>query len=167
MTRLAFSADTRDLIRLLARHNVKYLLVGGVAVIYHGYARLTGDVDLFFEPTKANAKRLFGALREFWGGDVPHVGSAKDLLAKGVIIQFGTRPNRIDLMNRITGVTFKEAWSGRVVETISTRGGGSSLPIIGKAALKKNKRSLGRHKDLDDLQYIGTSTAKDHKKQLP
>ena len=53
MTGFVFSQDTRDLIRLLAVHKVRYLIVGGMAVIYHGHARLTGDVDFFYESTKA------------------------------------------------------------------------------------------------------------------
>jgi len=154
MTGLVFSKDTRDFIRKLSQHQVRYLIVGGVAVIYHGYARLTGDVDFFFEPTRANAVRLFRALLEFWGGPVPFVDSPEDLREKGAVFQFGTRPNRIDLMNSITGVSFKEAWGGRIRETIRTGDGVFSLPVIGIAALEKNKRALGRHRDLDDLLYI-------------
>jgi len=154
MTRLVFSRDTQDLIRRLADHKVRFLIVGGTAVIYHGYARLTGDVDFLIEPTKVNAGRAHRALLEFWGGSIPFVSGPEDLLAKGAIIQFGTRPNRIDFMNSITGVTFKEAWAGRIRETIRTRDGEYPLPIIGLAALQKNKQALGRHKDLDDLLYI-------------
>jgi len=154
MTGLVFSRDTQDLIRRLADHKVRYLIVGGIAVIYHGYARLTGDVDFLIEPTKANALRTYRALREFWEGPIPFVDGPADLLVKGVIIQFGTRPNRIDFMSSITGVTFREAWVDRIRETIQTRDGEYQLPIIGIAALEKNKRALGRHKDLDDLLYI-------------
>jgi hypothetical protein len=164
MTGLVFSRDTQDLIRRLSDHKVRYLVVGGMAVIYHGYARLTGDVDFFYEPTKANSIRLFRALLEFWDGSIPFINSPADLLEKGAIIQFGTRPNRIDFMNSITGVTFKEAWAGRIKETIQTRDGGYPLSIIGIVALEKNKRALGRHKDLDDLLYIKPSVSSSKKK---
>ena len=164
MTGLVFSRDTQDLIRRLAEHKVKYLIVGGTAVIYHGYARLTGDVDFLIEPTKANAQRAYRALLEFWGGSIPFVNGPADLLAKGSIIQFGTRPNRIDFMNSITGVTFKEAWAGRVREKIQIRDGECPLSIIGLAALEKNKKALGRHKDLDDLIYIAPRVARSKKK---
>jgi hypothetical protein len=155
MKGLIFSRDIRDLIRLLSVHKVRFLIVGGIAVIYHGHARLTGDVDFFYEPTKANASRLYRALREFWEGPIPSIEKAADLLTKNAIIQFGIRPNRVDFMNSITGVTFQEAWSGRVDEMIDTANGTFPLPIIGLAALEKNKKSLGRYKDLDDLLYIG------------
>jgi hypothetical protein len=155
MTGLALSKDTKDLISLLARHKVRFLLVGGVAVIYHGYARLTGDIDFVYERTAANASRLFRSLREFWGGNVPFVDRAADLLKERTIIQFGTPPNRVDLMNSITGVEFKEAWASRIVERITVRDGEVELPIIGLASLEKNKRALGRFKDLADLEFIG------------
>lgn len=164
MTGLVFSRDTQDLIRRLSDHKVRYLIVGGMAVIYHGYARLTGDVDFLIEPTKANAFRAYRALLEFWGGSIPFVHGPADLLAKGAIIQFGTRPNRIDFMSSITGVTFKEAWAGRIREKIQTRDGEYPLPIIGIAALEKNKRALGRHKDLDDLLYIKPLIGRSKKK---
>ncbi len=165
MTGFVFSQDTRDLIRLLAVHKVRYLIVGGMAVIYHGHARLTGDVDFFYESTKANAGRLFQALSEFWKGPVPFVANLNDLLTKNSIIQFGIRPNRVDLMNSITGVTFKEAWAGRIEETVETPGGIFTLPIIGLAALEKNKKSLGRYKDLDDLLFIRPAKKKVEERQ--
>jgi hypothetical protein len=165
MKGFVFSQDTRDLIRLLAVHKVCYLIVGGMAVIYHGHARLTGDVDFFYESTKANAGRLFRALREFWKGPIPLVANLNDLLTKNSIIQFGIRPNRVDLMNSITGVTFKEAWAGRIEETIKTPRGIFPLPIIGLAALEKNKKSLGRYKDLDDLLFIRPARKKVEERQ--
>jgi hypothetical protein len=66
-----FSKDVQEFLKLLASRQVKYLIVGGEAVIYHGYARLTGDVDFFFEPSKQNARKLYKALKEFWAGEIP------------------------------------------------------------------------------------------------
>ncbi|MBK9384279.1 MAG: nucleotidyltransferase [Planctomycetes bacterium] len=60
-----FSADVLDFLRLLSKHGVRYLLVGGTAVIYHGYARMTADVDFFFERTEPNVERMWNALAEF------------------------------------------------------------------------------------------------------
>jgi len=154
VTDLAFSKDTREFLRLLSLHRVRYLLVGGMAVIYHGYPRLTGDYDFFFEATRANARRLYGALRQFWAGTIPFVDRVEDLLEKGVIIQFGTRPNRIDLINSITGVSFKEAWKQRIRESLKIEGRLLSIDIIGLDDLIKNKKALVRVKDLDDLRYL-------------
>jgi len=146
--------DIRELLRLLSRHRVRYLLVGGEAVIHHGYPRLTGDVDLFYEQTAANARRLFDALREFWNGDVPAVASAEELLEPDVVVQFGRPPNRIDLISRLGSVKFATAWRRRVVEKIGVAPRPIPLPIISLPDLIRSKREAGRHKDLDDVEHL-------------
>jgi hypothetical protein len=149
-----FSPDTRDFLESLAAKRVRYLIVGGEAVILHGHVRLTGDVDLFFSRDRDNLDRLFSALEVFWDGDVPGLGSPDDLAPEGTIVQFGLPPNRIDLVNGIDGVTFDEAWRGRVEAVIETEQGEVPLAFIGLDALVKNKRASGRPKDLDDLAYL-------------
>ena len=119
MTGEHLSADVQELLQLLQRHRVRYLIVGGEAVIFHGYPRLTGDVDLFYERTPANVKRLFLALQEFWGGEVPALESADELLPPGVVVQFGRPPNRIDLLGQLGTVSFARAWTRRSSETLS------------------------------------------------
>jgi hypothetical protein len=81
-----FSADAQEFLRLLAKHDVRYLLIGGTAVVYHGYARLTGEVDFLYDCGHDNAQRLWAALLEFWGGSVPSVASAADLENPNVVI---------------------------------------------------------------------------------
>jgi hypothetical protein len=165
VTELPFSKDTREFIRLLAIHKVRYILVGGMAVIYHGYPRLTGDYDFFVDATRANAGRLFSALKEFWGGSIPFVDRVEDLLQKGVIIQFGTRPNRIDLINSITGVSFSEAWKNRVQEGMKIEGQMYPIDIIGLDELIKNKEALVRYRDLDDLRFLVAAAARQSSKK--
>ena len=149
-----FSPDTRDFIGLLHSHGVRYLIVGGEAVIFHGHARLTGDVDFFFGREPGNLERLFEALDAFWDGDVPGLTSATDLSPDGTIVQFGQPPNRIDLINAIEGVGFDEAWNGRVEAILLMGDREVRVPFIGLDALVKNKRAVGRPKDLDDLSYL-------------
>lgn len=110
-----FSSDTRALLELLRKHDVRYLIVGGEAVIFHGHARLTGDTDLFYGRDAANVERLFAALDEFWGGDIPGVEAPAELAAPGVIVQFGVPPNRIDLINEFDAVTPIAAAPARTV----------------------------------------------------
>jgi hypothetical protein len=150
----AFSPDVLDFLRSLYAHEVEYLVVGGEAVIYYGYARLTGDIDLFYNPTHANAQRLFAALREFWQGEVPGVGKALELCEPGVIIQFGVPPNRIDLLSSIDGVTFEDAWPNRTEVPIKGGPGGFPVWFIGRLDLMLNKRHSARPKDLDDLRFL-------------
>lgn len=149
-----FSPDIAEFIRLLGKWHVRYLLVGGEAVIFHGYPRLTGDVDFYFDASAENAGRLFETLREFWDGTIPGVNEADDLLETGVIIQFGRPPNRIDLMNTIDGVEFDLAWEERVMAEM--RLGTESIPLayLGLPTLLKNKLASGRPKDLDDHENL-------------
>lgn len=160
MTASHFPQDFLDIFVLLRKHGVRFLIVGAEAVIYHGYARLTGDIDLFYEPSLKNRRALFAALREFWSGEVPGIGSAQDLARKGMIIQFGYPPNRIDLLNAISGVTFNEAWKGRISENLQVRGQTIAVCYIGLAALIKNKKAVGRPKDLEDLKYLRAAAKK-------
>lgn len=155
-----FSKDTRDLFRLLALHEVRFLLVGGEAVIYYGSSRLTGDVDLFFEPSSSNTKKLFAALSEFWGGEIPEIEKSEDLAVPRLIIQFGVPPNRIDLINSISGVTFAQAWAGRLEEKITLEDRDFPLSLIGIEQLIRNKESVSRPKDREDLKFLMSSLAK-------
>jgi hypothetical protein len=160
MTPSHFPQDTQDLLLLLRKHEVRCLIVGAEAVIYHGFARLTGDIDIYFEPSGENCGKLFLALREFWAGDVPGLNSASDLAAKGTIIQFGYPPNRIDLINTISGLDFPEAWESRASQDILIRGEVVTVHYIGLAALIKNKEACGRPKDLEDLKYLREAAKK-------
>src|SRR4030042_2674552 len=139
MTPSYFSRDIQDFLTLLFKHKVRYLIVGAEAVIFHGFARLTGDIDIFFEPSPKNCRALFSALQEFWAGPVPGIGSPAELATKGTIIQFGYPPNRIDLINAISGVNFSEAWMGRSPQTFLIRKQSVTVHYIGRSALIKNK----------------------------
>ncbi len=149
-----FSKDIQEFLKLLSKYKVRFVIVGGEAVVYYGYARLTGDIDFFYEFSKVNAARLYNALNEFWNGKIPGVKTSRDLLSKGTIIQFGVPPNRIDLLNSITAVTFQDAWENRMKEKIEIAGKNYTIYFIGLDELIKNKKSAKRFKDLDDLQYL-------------
>jgi len=148
-----FSPDLLTFLRCLEKFEVRYLIVGGEAVIFHGYPRFTGGIDFYYAPTPSNCESLYLALEEFWDGDIPTVRSREELAEPGVIFQFGRPPHRIDLMNAIDGVGFEEAWADRVPVTIKTR---PEIPThyIGLQALLKNKRASGRAKDQDDVDDL-------------
>lgn len=149
-----FSADITEFLYLLAKHEVKYLIVGGEAVIYYGHARLTGDLDVFFERSGDNQQRLYQALLEFWSGDVPEIRSPAELSVPGLVVQYGVPPNRIDLINELDGVKFEEAWANRV-STPLTRGGQEfPLQIIGLRELIRNKQAVHRPRDQEDLAFL-------------
>ena len=149
-----FSADISEFVRLLSEHGVRYLVVGGEAVIHYGYARLTGDIDIFFDAAEANVERLFALLREFWQGKVPGIAQARELMEPGAVIQFGVPPNRIDLLNRIDGVSFEECWKNRTETAVLSAEGHVRVLYIGLEELIRNKTASAREKDLDDLRFL-------------
>lgn len=153
-----FSPDTREFIQLLHRHGVRYLIVGGEAVIYHGHVRLTGDVDFFYATDPANATALYEALLDFWDGDVPGIEHAGELEDPDLVLQFGRPPNRIDLLSRISGVAFEEAWVSRLSLALDE---GTPIHYISLDHLIANKRASGRPKDLDDLAYLHRAAGAD------
>lgn len=150
-----FSADILEFIRLLQAHRVHYVVVGGEAVIYHGYPRFTGDIDFFYSDCSENVSAMFAALQEFWNGNVPGIKSAEELAEPGIVIQFGRPPNRIDLLNRIDGVTFHDAWRDKLQLRIACPGQELPLFMIDLHNLLTNKRASSRPKDLDDLRALG------------
>ena len=148
------SSDTLDFLLCLNDHKVRYLIVGGEAVIYYGYPRLTGDIDFFYGRSAQNCNLLFNALMEFWEGDIPGIARAKELEESGAIFQFGVPPNRIDLINQIDGVSFEQAWESREKTSLEHSGRVIAIYIIGLDQLIQNKASVKRNKDLDDLTYL-------------
>lgn len=154
MKPLSFSRDLQEFLRLLANHDVRYVLIGGTAVIYHGHTRLTGDVDFLFDCTEANARRLWQALLEFWRGCVPGLQAAEELMDPEIVVQFGRPPNRIDLIAGLRTVTFEDAWKNRVSERITVDGAPVQIWILGLEDLKRSKRDAGRPKDLEDLRQL-------------
>ena len=149
-----FSQDITAFLFLLAKHDVRYLIVGGEAVIYYGHARLTGDIDLFYRITHANVKRLFDALKEFWNDEIPGIQNEKELMQEGMIFQFGVPPNRIDLISMFEGAKFIDAWKNRKVETLLYKKKGLPIYYIGLDELIKNKKAVGRNRDKDDLKFL-------------
>ncbi len=154
MNKTNFSGDILDFLNQLFIHKVKYLIVGGEAVIYYGHARLTGDIDIFYDLTRENIECLYAALNEFWNGDIPGIESKAELIKAGMILQFGAPPNRIDMLNTIEKVKFNEAWERKVSNTIFYKNKGISIYYISLDDLIKNKEAIGRYKDQDDLKFL-------------
>jgi predicted nucleotidyltransferase len=148
-----YSEDVLDFLKLLFEYQVEYLIIGGEAVIYYGYARLTGDIDFFYHRTSENIERLYQALQEFWGGQIPGLNQPKELDDPNAVFQFGVPPNRLDLLGNLETIEFSKAWQRKRVETIQLD---TLLDIyfIGLDDLIKNKKMAGRSKDLEDLKYL-------------
>lgn len=147
--------DFIDLLRAFCDAEVRFMVVGAYAVAFHSRPRATGDLDLWVEPTPENAARVMAALSTFGAptGDL----TAADLATPGVVYQIGIEPRRIDLLTALTGVDFPAAWRDHA----SGQLGGIECPIIGREALIRNKRALGRARDKADLDLLdeGSSAA--------
>jgi predicted nucleotidyltransferase len=146
MTRLP--KDFREFLQLLDKHNVRYLLIGGYAVGYHGYPRATADIDIWIEPNISSATKIVQVLSEFGieGKDL-----SKDLfLQTDKIVRLGNPPLRIEIMTSISGVDFISCYVDKVEDFIDD----IPVKIISLEHLKINKRSANRHKDLDDLEKL-------------
>lgn len=139
--------DFKDLLKLLNLHEVKYLLIGGYAVSYHGYIRTTDDIDFFIGISEENAEKINNVLIDFgFQGGVD-----KNLfLTKENIVRLGAPPLRVELLTSISGISFEECWENRVLDKIE----GVSVPIISLRDLIKNKSSTGRTKDLADIEHL-------------
>ncbi|MQA30527.1 MAG: hypothetical protein GEU82_11950 [Luteitalea sp.] len=140
--------DFTDLLRAFAAADVRFLVVGAYALSVHGRPRATGDLDVWIEPTSANAARVVSALTEF-GAPVADITEA-DLASAGVTYQIGVPPGRIDILTELTGLTFSDAWPDRV----RRRFGDIDVDFIGREAFIRNKRATGRTKDLADIEAL-------------
>lgn len=143
--------DFEDFLRALTAAKVRFVVVGAHALAVHGVPRSTGDIDILIERSVENAERIWTALTEFGAPTESLSISRADLVKPDVVIQLGVPPRRIDLLTDLSGVTFEEAWSDRVLFDA----GSMEIPFLSRNALIKNKRKTGRLKDMADLEALG------------
>ena len=142
--------DFVDLLQAFIEADVRFLVVGAYALALHAKPRATGDLDLWVEPDLRNASRVMQALRRF-GAPLTEVNES-DFIRQGTVFQIGVAPRRIDILTGLTGVSFPEAWEDRVPHKI----GSCEVSFIGKRTFVKNKKALGRSKDLADLEALAS-----------
>jgi hypothetical protein len=140
--------DFRDFIELLNKHEVNYLVVGGLAVNRYGYSRNTGDMDIWIKNSEPNAIKMTDVIKDFGFGSLDI--SIDDFLSEGQVVQLGFPPMRIDIMQTLSGVDFEEAYLGKSVVSDE----GVNINFIGINELIKNKEITGRYKDLADAEAL-------------
>ncbi|MBW2529448.1 MAG: hypothetical protein JRI23_35050 [Deltaproteobacteria bacterium] len=134
----------------LADAEADFLLVGGWALAVHGHVRGTDDLDILVRATPSNAARVYAALAAF-GAPVDAHGVSEELFAsEGYGYRMGIKPNLIEVLTTIDGLSFDEAWSDHRVVNID----GRTIPVIGRKALLRNKKASGRPKDLADAAWL-------------
>lgn len=142
------SKDFKEFIELLNGHNVRYLVVGGYAVAFHGYPRYTKDLDVWIELSAQNADNVMKALNEFGFGGLGL--KSEDFLESDQIIQLGYPPNRIDILTTLKEINFEDCYKARVEVDIQ----GLKINFIDLENLKHNKRATGRPQDLADAENL-------------
>ena len=140
--------DFREFIELLNDNEVRYLVVGGYAVAFHGHPRYTKDLDVWIGLSPENANKILDALIKFGFGSLGL--KSEDFLESDQISQLGYPPNRIDILTTLKDMNFEDCYNTRVEVEIRC------LPInfIDIESLKKNKRATGRPQDLADVENL-------------
>ena len=142
--------DYRDLLAALVAERTRFLVVGAHALAVHGYPRATVDIDIWVEPTAENAERVWRALAAFGAPLADLDIDRQDFTRPDVVAQLGLPPNRIDILTGVSGLTFEQAWNGRVEAPVE----GVTVPVLGLEDLVTNKASSGREKDRADIRGL-------------
>jgi hypothetical protein len=148
--------DFRDLLLELADAGAEFVLVGGNAVAYHGHPRATTDMAVLIRATGSNADRVYRALAAFGAPLEAFAVGATDFASYDGVLQIGLPPRRIDILNRVDGITFDEAIADGAGFILDAR----RICVIGHAALLKNERAAGRPQDLADVAAITRTAAR-------
>jgi hypothetical protein len=142
------SPDFRELLKVFEKYKVRYLIVGGYAVMKYSEPRFTKDLDLFIATDQENANNVYAALKEF-GAPLENL-TVDDFSQKGYFYQMGRPPLRVDIMMSIPGVEFDEAWANHEVVELND----IKMLFISRADLIRAKEASGREQDKIDLSYL-------------
>lgn len=142
------NSDFSDLLRIFNAHGVKYMVVGGYAVVQYAEPRFTKDLDVLIATNEENAKAVYSALREF-GAPLADL-TEKDFAEDGYFFQMGVPPIRVDVIMGVPGINFEECWDRRVEVNFDD----VKVIFISKQDLITSKRAAGRPQDLIDADLL-------------
>lgn len=148
MAKIKLAADFSDFLKLCLSNEVRFMVIGGYAVIHHSRPRYTGDLDLWIDASPENARRVVTALQEF--GFPADTVSTEMITDRKKIIRMGFEPMRLELFTTIPGIEFNGCYERRDLVKI----GRMMVPFISLEDLKINKLACGRPKDLQDLEEL-------------
>jgi len=137
----------KDVFKFFQQHEVKYIVIGGIAAVVYGVPRATFDLDILIEATAENARRLLDALLDA-GMGTASLTSVDEILSNEITI-FKDRV-RIDVQTSTPGLNFEDAWARR--NTIKYQG--QSFYVASLGDLISSKRSAGRDVDLEDVRLL-------------
>jgi Nucleotidyl transferase of unknown function (DUF2204) len=137
-------SDFEELLSIFNAHEVKYLIVGGHAVMLYTEPRYTKDLDIWVDASRENAAKVFRAL-------APRLPASHQTISRmRTFYQIGAPPVRVDVLMSMSGLTFADAWLNRLESSL----GAQKVSFIGRADLIRNKRAAGRHIDLHDVESL-------------
>jgi hypothetical protein len=142
------NSDFKELLSLLNEAQVRYLVVGGYAVIEHTEPRYTKDLDIWVSPDRENAERVHAALKEF-GAPLTDI-SVDDFTNPEIVYHMGRPPVRVDVLMGLKGLDFEASWNGRIVSAY----GDVPTQFLSPDDLIVNKRLVGRLQDLMDVESL-------------
>lgn len=146
-----FQDEHLEILKVLNKYKVNYILIGGVAVNYYGFSRPTGDLDVWLEPTEENKQKLLRALvaLNIMEEDIETINSTD--FNDAVVFHIGTTPPFvIDFLTKIVGVKWDEAWEMKIQEVVE----GITISFLHINHLKVNKLIAGRPKDHEDIRQL-------------
>jgi len=147
--------DLKELLRAFNDHGVKYLIVGGYAFGVHAEPRATKDLDIFIRADEENSKAVFRALAQY---GAPLEGLTASDFMDGTTFQIGQPPARVDILQKIDGISFDEAWANRINGVID---GQIIAAVISRDDLIRNKLATGREQDTLDVKKLRAATQND------
>ncbi len=145
---MLMTSDLRELLNFFKKYNVRYLVVGGYAVMKYSEPRYTKDLDLWIATDSENANSVYAALKEF-GAPLENL-TATNFAQKEYFYQMGKAPLRVDIMMSIPGVEFENAWKNRKVVELN----GINVPFISRTDLILAKKASGRPQDKIDVEKL-------------
>ena len=145
---MVLNKDFREFIELLNEKEVKYLVVGGYAVAFHGYPRYTKDIDFWIWLNRENARKTIEVIKEFGFSSLGL--TEDDLLDSENVIQLGYPPARIDLLTDLVGIDFDQCFESRSVVDIN----GLEVNFIDLDSLIKTKILTDRPQDRIDAEQL-------------
>ena len=146
----------QEFIGLLDQHQVRYLLVGGYAVGFHGFPRYTGYLDVFIAISEENSEKILETFKDFGFSDLGL--TKKDFMEEEIVVEIGREPMKIQVLTGIDGVTFEECYEGRIDFEIK----GLTVPFIGLEELLRNKEASPRAKDKIDVEELKRIKSRGH-----
>lgn len=142
--------EQKRFLLLLLKHEVDFIIIGGVSVIYHGYVRTTGDLDIWMHPSNENKKKLIPAIRAAGISEESlTILESKDF-TKAIAFHFNQPPNRIEMLTHINGLHFHEARLHCEYMELENQ----KIPILAYDDLITNKLMTGRLKDQADVEEL-------------